>query len=243
MLDEFKMKRTILIFFRPRQIWLPTFFGWLLLLVISLATCMFVALNIYSFLAQNEPVGARVLVVEGWLDPEGLEQAVVAFKRGRYERVVTTGGPIMGRPELLRYGTYARFAADYLAQHGIPHNVITAAPAPPSAQDRTFLSAVVLRDFARQQGLNLHAIDVFSSGTHARRSRLLFQMALGSEIRVGVFAAHPIGGYGQYYPPENWWRSSSAAESIVMQSIGLIWVKCCFWPGPAGSKDELWGTR
>jgi hypothetical protein len=149
----------------------------------------------------------------------------------------------MDRPELLKYGTYAKLAADYLAQHGIPHNVITAAPAPQSAQDRTFLSAVVLRDLARQQGLNLDAMDVFSSGTHARRTRLLFQMALGSKARVGVLAARPSGYYGQYYLPENWWRSSDAAESVVMQSIGLIWVKCCFWPGPPGSKDELWAAH
>ena len=243
MLEKFKMKRTMLLFFRPRQIWLPTFFGWLIFLVISLAMCILVALNIYSFLAQNEPVWARVLAVEGWLDPEELDQAVVAFKRGRYERVVTTGGPIVGRSELVKYGTYAKLAADYLAQRGIPHNVITAASAPQSAQDRTFLSAVALRDLAQQQGLNLDAIDVFSSGTHARRTRLLFQMALGSEVRVGVLAARPSGNYGQYYSPENWWRSSGATESIVMQSIGLIWVKCCFWPGPPGSKDELWATH
>lgn len=183
-----------------------------------------------------------MLVVEGWLDPRELDQAVEAFKKGRYERVVTTGGPIMGRPELLKYGSYARMAADYLAQQGIPLSAIMDVPAPMSAQDRTFLSAVVLRDSAQRLGMNLDAIDVFSSGAHARRSRLLFQMAFGSDVRIGVLAAKPWS-YDRYYSPENWWRSSNGTESIVFQLIGLFWVKCCFWPEPTGSPNELWATH
>jgi hypothetical protein len=224
--------------FRPRQIWLPTIFGWIFLLVIALVTCLLVVRNIYSFLAQNEPVGARVLVVEGWLAPEELDQAAQIFKKGGYERVVTTGGPISGWPELSSmHSNYAKVAADYLAQHGVPRNVIIAVPTPASAQERTFLSAVVLRDSAHQLGITLDAIDMYSSGVHSRRSRLLFQMAFGQKVRIGVLAARPAD-----YDPKAWWRASSGVESIIFQSIGLLWVKCFFWPGPPGSQQELWGA-
>lgn len=223
--------------FRQRMVLLPTIFGWLLLLALGLFTCVLVMRNIYPFLAQNEPIGARILVVEGWLGPAELDQAVHAFKKGGYERVVTTGGPILGWPELSIHASYARIAADYLAQHGVPRDMILVVPTPPSAQDRTFLSAVVLRNSAQQLGMNLDAIDLFSAGAHARRSRLLFQMAFGPEVRVGVLAARPTE-----YDPDAWWRASSGMESMVLQSIGMIWVKCFFWPAPRGSQQELWAA-
>ena len=224
--------------FRPRQIWMPTIFGWFFLLAIALAICLFVVRNIYTFLAQNEPVGARVLVIEGWLAPEELDQAIQTYKKGGYERVVTTGGPISGWPELTVSSNYAKVAAEYLALHGVPRNAIISVPTPASAQERTFLSAVVLRDSADQSGITLDAIDLFSSGAHSRRSRLLFQMAFGQKVRIGVLAARPAD-----YDPEVWWRTSSGVEAIVFQSIGLLWVKCFFWPAPPGSQQELWGAQ
>jgi len=225
-----------ILLFRLRQIWMPTILGWFFILVIASAVSVCLVRNIYSFLAQNEPVGSRVLVIEGWLAPEELDQAIQTIKRGNYERVVTTGGPILGWPELSIHSNYANLAADYLVKHGIPRNQITVVPTPASAQERTFLSAVVLRDSANRLGISLSAIDLFSSGAHSRRSRLLFQMAFGQKVPIGIFAARPGD-----YDPEAWWRSSSGVESIVFQSIALLWVKCFFWPGPPGSQQELWG--
>ena len=186
--------------------------------------------NIYSFLAQNEPVGARFLVIEGWLAPEELDQAVKSFKKGHYERIITTGGPISGWPELFIKSDYANVAANYLVMRGVSRDSIIVVPTPASSQERTFLSAVTLRESVRKLGVNLDAIDIFSSGAHSRRSRLLFQMALGPKVRVGILAAQPA-----YYDPEAWWRASNGVEEIIFQSIGLLWVKCCFWPGIPGS--------
>lgn len=220
--------------YRKTQIWLPTIWGWLFLLAFILVLGVLGARNIYTFLAPNEPVGAHTLVVEGWLSPKELDQAAQTFKTGNYSRIVTTGGPTEW-PET-RYGNYAVMAADYLAQHGVPRDLILVVPAPPSAQERTFLSAVMLRETIQRSKIQLDAIDLFSSGAHARRSRLLFRMALGSNINVGVLSAKPGN-----YAPGAWWRSSEGVESIVFQSIGLVWVKCFFWPGAPGSRQELWG--
>jgi len=214
---------------------MPTAFGWLLLLLVSLATAIFGARNIYAFLAPNEPAGASTLVVEGWLAPAELDQAVRVFGTGKYQRIVTTGGPVSGWPAANLATSYADLAADYLAHHGVPRDVISVVPAPKSAQERTFVSAVMLRESAKRLGTTLGAVDVFSGGAHARRSRLLFQMALGPGVRVGVLAARPDG-----FDPESWWRSSAGVEQIFFQSFGLVWVKCCFWPGPPGSQKELW---
>jgi hypothetical protein len=54
---------------------------------------------------------------------------------------------------------------------------------------------------------------------------------------VGVLAARPEG-----YDPGSWWQTSAGTESVILQSLGLIWVKCFFWPGPPGSKEERWGA-
>lgn len=214
---------------------MPTIFGWLFILLISLAIGIFGARNIYTFLAPNEPAGARVLVVEGWLTPAELDQAVQAFSSGKYQRIVTTGGPVSGWPASNLATSYAELAGDYLAHRGVPRNLISVVPAPKSAQERTFLSAVMLRESAQRLGLTLDAVDVFSGGAHARRSRLLFQMALGRGVRVGVLAARPDS-----FDPEFWWRSSAGVEQIFFQSFGFVWVKCCFWPGQPGSQKELW---
>lgn len=221
--------------YRKTQVWLPTIWGWLFLLSFVFGLCVFGARNIYTFLAPNEPVSAHTLVVEGWLAPRELDQAIQTFNTGNYSRLVTTGGPT-DWPET-KYSDYATMAADYLAQHGVPRNVIGVVPAPPSAQERTFLSAVMLRKSVQRLGITLDVIDIFSSGAHARRSRLLFQMALGSKVRVGVIAAKPEG-----YDPKAWWLTSKGVESIAFQSIGLVWVKCFFWPASPGSQQELWAS-
>lgn len=217
---------------------MPTISGWLLFLLIGVVTGILLVNNLYAFLAPNQPVGARVLVVEGWLVPDELDQAVSAFNKGKYERIVTTGGPLTGWSKSNKSVNFAVLAADYLSHHGVQPSLISAVPAPASAQERTFLSAVMFRKSVQHLGIKLDAVDIYSSGPHARRSRLLFQMALGKGVRVGVMAAKPEG-----FDPEAWWRTSKGVEQMFFQSFGYVWVKCCFWPGPPGSHEELWANN
>jgi hypothetical protein len=230
------MMRQVLV--RRREIWLPTIWGWLALLLIGAATIVLVGRSLHSILAPNEPVGARVLVVEGWMDPEDLDQAVAVFRAGGYERLVTTGGPIERWPRHQGHATFAERAADYLKQHGLADASVTAVPTPESAQDRTFLSAVMVREWAKRSGLTFDALDVFSSGTHARRSRLLYRLAFGPNVEVGVFAARFSD-----YDADAWWRTSIGARDVLDQAIGLLWVKCFFWPPPPGSHEERWAVQ
>lgn len=223
--------------FRRRQVWLPTLWGWVVLLAVVGTVCFFALRNIYAFLAPNAPAPqARTLVVEGWLDGGELDQAVAVFRTGRYERVVTTGGPIENWMGFRQASNYADWAAGYLKTHGLAGADVTPVPAPASAQERTFLSAVKVRDWAAMQGLALNAFDVFSAGTHARRSRMLYQMAFGPSVEVGVLSARPEG-----YDEQHWWRTSAGAKSVLGETIGLLWTTCCFHPGPPGSHEEMWG--
>jgi hypothetical protein len=230
------------VLFRRRHVWLPTLWGALLGLGALAAIAVALIANAPGYLAVTEPArgvdgaGARVLIVEGWLEDRELDQAVAQFRRGHYERIVTTGGPIdswIGLP--LPWKDYADRAARYLAAHGLADATITAVPAPASAQDRTFLSAVVVREWAARERVRLDAVDLVSVGVHARRSRMMFRAAFGPGVEVGVIAAQPT-----LHDPQRWWKTSGGAKVVLGESISLVWTACCFWPPAPGSREERW---
>jgi len=224
--------------FRRRQIWLPTWWSALLLVVVLAASGLIALRHLAGYLAADDPAtardgrGAQTLIVEGWLEEDGLDAAIAVLRRGRYERVVTSGGPVDGWREGQRWPTYAERAADYLRRHGVESISVVPVPAPESARDRSFLSAVVVRDWLARQGSAVDAVDVFSGGVHARRSRLVFQLAFGPQVHVGILAAPP-----RRYELERWWTTSEGAKAVLGEAISLAWTVCCFSPQAPGSEE------
>jgi hypothetical protein len=209
--------------FRRREVLLPTFWGWTVLLAAVALAGLCALHGVYRFLAVNDPADARVLVVEGWLGRQELDEAIAAFRKGRYERIVTTGGPLHSWSESSPDLTYAHKAAAYLKRHGaVP---ISAAPSPPTHQDRTYNSAIMVREWARGSGIEIKKIDVVSRGPHTRRSRVLYEAAFGPDVQVGVLAIAP-----QDYSEARWWRTSTGAREVAEQALGFLWVKLFFSP-------------
>jgi hypothetical protein len=230
------------VLFRRRHVWLPTLWGALLVLGVIAALGVALIASAPAYLSVTEPArgadgtGARVLIVEGWLEDRELDQAAALFRRGRYERIVTTGGPIdswTGLP--VPWKDYADRGARYLAAHGLADATINAVPAPATAQDRTFLSAVVVREWAARERVRLDAVDLVSVGVHARRSRMMFRAAFGPGVEVGVIAARP-----SLHDPQRWWKTSNGAKVVLGEMISVAWTACCFWPPPPGSHEERW---
>jgi len=217
--------------FRRRQVWVPTWWGALVLVVVLASAALVCLRHLASFLAVDAPAtaregrGAGTLIVEGWLDEDGLEAAIALIARGRYERVVASGGPIESWRESQAWPTYAERAADYLRRHGVTAIPVVAVPAPEAAQDRTFISATVVRDWLRREAGAVDAVDLFSGSVHARRSRLVFAMAFGPQVDVGIFAAPP-----RRYSLETWWTTSEGAKAVLNEAIALAWTACCFSP-------------
>ena len=228
---------------RRRQVWLPTLWGALLLLALAAVMIVAIGRHAYALLAPNQPAhgrdgtGARTLVVEGWLGQEELDQAAARFRAGHYQRVLTTGGPIEPWGDVGGWHNYAARAADYLRGHGLAAAQVIALPAPASLQDRTYLGAVMVRDWAQHSGTALDAVDLVSAGAHARRSRWLYRMALGDPVEVGIYAALPAG-----YDAVRWWTNATGAKLTVGEVLSLAWTACCFWPAPPGTAAERWGT-
>jgi len=222
--------------FRRRTVWLPTLWGALLIVAVAASLVVAMAFQAYDLLAPHRPArgptgdGARTLVVEGWMQASDLLQAVAVLRAGHYERVLTTGGPVAdawteaGGPR-----NHAQRAADYLRAHGVDGLPVIALDTPDVARDRSYLSALRVRDWVRQAGVSGQGLDVFSAGVHARRSWLVYRMAFRGTAEIGVLAAEPVEHDGR-----RWWTSSEATKSTIGETLGLAWTHCCFWPDPAG---------
>lgn len=223
---------------KRREVRTPTLLGWLVLGLVLAGLAMMLGRFIHPWLSVQEPApGARLLVVEGWLGDKQLEQAIATFRRGSYEQVITTGGPIERWPGIAMPDSYAELAAAYLKTHGLENVPVTAVPAPASAQDRTFLSAVMAREWLRGKGLDGQAFDIYSTGVHAWRTHHIYTLAFGRDEGVGILAARPTE-----YEPERWWRTSVGAKTVMGETISVLWTVCCFHPPPAGSHEEKWAV-
>ena len=207
---------------RRREIWLPTGFGWMLLLALC-AVALAAALRLlYPWLAVSEPVGAPIAVVEGWLDPAELDQAAALIRRGGYRMVITTGGPLHLWPRSPVEATFAERAAAYLRSRGV--GPVVAASSPITRDNRTYRSALMVSDWASAAGIRVKSLDVFSRGPHARRSRHFYRLVF-RDAEIGVLALRPDA-----YDPARWWRSSAGAREVLEQATGLVWTFCFFRP-------------
>jgi len=222
--------------FRRRLVWLPTWWGALLAFVVACALGAGTIPHLGTWLAPNAPAsgrdgrGAQTLVVEGWLDDDVLDDALDAVARGRYARVVTSGGPIETWREIQPWPSYAERAAEHLRRHGLQSIPVVALPAGETTNERTYLSALVVRDWLRSQGIAGEDVDLFSAGVHARRSQLVYRLAFGPDVEIGILAARP-----RRYDLERWWGTSEGAKAVLGELLGLAWTKCCFWPEPSSS--------
>jgi hypothetical protein len=194
------------------------------------------ARGVYSYLAETAPTRHGLLVVEGWMPEEAFGGAIEAFRRGSYQRFVVTGGPIEDNACAGGFATYADLAAMRVRSLGIREAVLAIVPAPASAQERTFRSAVSVRQWVEATGEPIVALDVYSYGAHARRSRWLFQLAFGQKVSVGVLAGRPTT-----FAPNRWWRSSEGTRAVLSELITWTWVRLFFQPGARGSWEEQWG--
>ena len=220
-----------MVLFRRRLVWLPTWSGWLLGFVLVALITGVLGARAYALLAPTQPAReARTLVVEGWLGPGELQQAAAVVRAGRYERVLTTGGPIEAWSDVGGWGTAAARAAAFLASNGVSLSgaggiPVLAVPTPLTKQDRTYASALMVREWAQRSGTTLGAIDLLSVGVHTRRSWLVYRMALGPQVEVGAIAVPPAD-----YDGERWWTSSLGVKATMGEVLSLAWTKCCFWP-------------
>lgn len=223
--------------FRKRQLWFPTIWGGLLILLLLTISSLFLLKQLAVILAPTAPVSDRsYLVVEGWQDEESLLAALAIFNAEQYQYMITTGGPNI-RFLSPAHATYAEQAGAFMVQHGLDAEKLIVIPAPESAQERTYLSAVMVRDWLALKEADLKGLNVHTSDVHARRTRSLYREAFPT-VEIGIYAASPQG-----FALNKWWQTSDGAKSVITELIGNVWVACCFQPGEPGSHYEKWAVE
>ena len=208
---------------RRRTCWLPTLRSWLLLLILFGTVLIFGFRNANTFLAVNNPMPDGVLVVEGWSPDYAMETAMSEVKRNPYHKLYVVGGPLEQGAPLSEYKTFAELGAAILRQMGMSSNTVQAVPAPYVRRDRTYAAAIALRNWFRQRGDVPGAINLVSTGAHARRSRLMFEKAFGSGTRVGVMDIED-----RDYDPRHWWKSSQGVRSVLDEMIAYGYARFLF---------------
>ncbi len=202
-----------------------TWRGRLLFLIALVAVAVAAIRGAYPFLAVNQPTGGGPLAVEGWLPDSGLQTAADEFRKDRHDTIYVTGGPLDRGSFLIKYETFAQLGAATLLQFGFSNEVVQAVPAPAVIKDRTYASAMALRKWLQEHGRQASCLEVVSAGAHARRTRLLYEEAMGPGVKVGIIAVEP-----QDYNPKRWWASSAGFREVTSEMIAYLYARWFFRP-------------
>jgi uncharacterized SAM-binding protein YcdF (DUF218 family) len=215
---------------RRRQIWLPTWRGWLLVLALCVLASYAGLRGIHPFLALDRPVASDILVVEGWVPNYALKRGLDLSVEQKSSYLILTGGTVRGEVNPEPGDTYARMAMKRLQRIGgdLPHVHPVPSPelTPEPVRDRTYASAIAVKKWLKDQGVGVRSINVLTMGTHARRSRLLFQKAFGPKVNVGVIAIRD----GEY-DPRVWWRYSEGVKEVLSEGAAYLYARFLFRPG------------
>jgi hypothetical protein len=206
-----------------RERWTLTWTGRLLTLAVVAALVVIVARGLCGFLAITSPVGGRFLVVEGWMPTYAYREAVAQFRKGHYEKIIAAG--VTQEDAGIERDLPEHFGAEKLIQFGVPNDQVVTTSSEEVYRDRTFHSAIDEKQWLQAQGTRAASIDVVSVGPHARRSRLLYEEALGNEVRVGVISVED-----RRFDPDHWWRSSAGVRSVVDELIAYLYARFVFSP-------------
>jgi uncharacterized SAM-binding protein YcdF (DUF218 family) len=108
-------------------------------------------------------------------------------------------------------------------------------------RDRTYASAVALRHWFDEHNTSIRSVNVVTEGAHARRTRLMFQKALGKDVAIGVIAiANPD------YDQRRWWRYSDGVKEVSSEALAYLYATLFFHPSESSGAEDAnpnWQAR
>lgn len=230
--------------FDRKQRWSLSWRGRLIVASVVLLAGALVLKGVYPFLAITNRTNANILVVEGWIHEYGIRAAIKEFRSSRYERVFTTGGPVVGSGGYINdFYTSASVGADLLKRCGLPDESVQMVPSRVMDRDRTYGSAVALRNWFRDHNVATSSINIVTEDLHARRTRLLFQKAFGDKVAVGIIAIP-----NPDYDARRWWHYSAGLKEVVSEGAAYVYARLFFYPSERSGLEKasvpvLRGTR
>ena len=204
--------------------WRLSWWGRILIPAVVVVVTLTLAHGVHPFLAVNDRLETPVVVMEGWIADYAVQETSRRFGGGD-TRIMTTGGPLRAGVNLDPDDTYAHVAGRRLVAFGVAPESIAMVPSPGGQRDRTYSSALALREWFDASGECPSAINVVTLGVHARRTRLLFRRAFGRSTDVGIIAIE-----NREYDQEKWWRYSEGVKEVLSEGAAYIYAKFLFFP-------------
>lgn len=183
----------------------------------AVIVCLIMILGLHPFLALNKPIDAKVMVIEGWIPETSLQLAVKIFKSQNYEMILTNGGRIGRKNASNRLSTYAERCKYKLVCMGIDEKLIIAIPTATIHRSRTYSYAQSTVAWIRQNRATTKAINIFTLGTHARKSYVLYRKATRKKMDVGIISAPPVD-----YNPLYWYLSNIGIGFVFKNLMGYL---------------------
>ncbi len=202
-----------------------TWVGWLLVILLLAGAFIAFLVNLYPFLAPDKPPHSGVMVVEGWIHDFALDEAVNIYKDGDYSKIVCTGVPIETGSYIQQFKSYPEMTAARLRKLGIPENQIIVTVAEDNTKDRTYQAAVAMREGIIAYNINETSLHIVTTGPHGRRSRMLFQKALGKDYQIGVTSLEE-----STYDADSWCTCSEGVRSVIGEFVAYTYAKLFFHP-------------
>jgi uncharacterized SAM-binding protein YcdF (DUF218 family) len=225
-LTEAAPRRAMWGLFNRRERWSFSWRGRVIVASVLLLVGALIFEGVYPFLATTHRVNANILVVEGWVHEYAIRAAIKEFQSKHYQRVFTTGGPVEGTGGYINdFMTSASVGADLLRKAGVPDQSLQMVPSRVMDRDRTYGSAIALRNWFREHKMVVSGIDIVTEDLHARRTRLLFEKALGDKVAVGVIAIP-----NPDYDAKRWWRYSDGLKNVVSETASYVYARLLFYP-------------
>jgi hypothetical protein len=210
---------------RRKEAWVLTWRAWLLLTISLAGTGFLFMRGAYAFLAVHQPNDSGVLVIEGWVPRYALTGYVA--RCSNYTMIYTIGGPTRtDRHSNDESDTYASVAQARLVRSGVPVGKVRGVPCWTVQRDRTYASAVALREWCASNHVEMAGFNVVTLGPHARRSRLMFERAFKDRVQVGVVALT-----NEDYDADHWWRYSEGVKETLSEGVAYLYARIFFHPG------------
>jgi hypothetical protein len=208
--------------FVRRERWALSLIGTSFALIILVLFTFAGFLELNPFLAITERVPSDTLVVDGWLPTYDLEKAAEEFRRGHYQRMLVVRAYYQFESIDHDPGN-SSYITSVMARKGISPDRVNMVVFPGYQKDRTFFSATAIRDWLAQHAVSVSSLNLATLGPHARRSRLLYQKALGEDVQIGVIALDDPA-----YDARHWWRFSEGVREVLFEGVAYVYVRFIF---------------
>jgi len=210
---------------KRKECWTLTWVGWISLIVFLGLIQLLFLFNIHPFLSPTKPVKADILIADSCLSDYGLKILSNEFRLKNYKLIICTGVPISLGSYSTEYKSGAELFAATLKEIGVNGEVIISVTSNPAKKDRTFASAVAVKNWLDQNNIRPKGINVFSAGPHSRRSWILYKKAFDKQIPIGIIASE-----NPDYDSKRWWRTSIGVRTVLFETIAYIYAKLFFHP-------------